>query len=142
MPPLKTRRNLSRWGKGFPRGGLKKNKGICLASRARKALRRAVGVHHRRNGDRASYRTLIALGENHHRSDVVLKALATWKDAVDNSDPYLVFSGAIYTGQPPKKSCVLMFVFYLPVKIFWLGKLINGQARIVFSSTLLLLFQS
>lgn len=82
------------------------------------------------------------LGKNHHRSDVALKVLAAWEGAVDNSDPYLVFSVAIYTGQPPKKSCALMFVFYLPVKIFWLGKLINGQARTVFSSRLLLLSQS
>lgn len=58
-----------------------------------------MGIHHRRNGHRASHRTLIALGENHHRSDVTLKVLATWESAVDNSDPYLVFSRTIYLGQ-------------------------------------------
>jgi len=56
---------------------------------------RAVGVHHRSNGHRASHRTLIALGENHHRSNVALKVLATWESAVDNSDPYLGFSRAV-----------------------------------------------
>ena len=37
--------------------------------------------------DRASRRTLIALQENHHASDVALKVLATWAGAVNDSDP-------------------------------------------------------
>ena len=37
--------------------------------------------------DRASRRTLIALRENHHASDLALKVLATWAGAVNDSDP-------------------------------------------------------
>ncbi len=46
-----------------------------------------VGIHHLLESDRASRRTLIALGENHHASGVALKVLATWAGAVNNSDP-------------------------------------------------------
>ena len=47
-----------------------------------------MGIHHRSSGDRASYRTLIALGENHHQGDVVSKVLTTWAGAVNNSSLY------------------------------------------------------
>lgn len=68
--------------------------------------------------DRASHRTLIALGANHHRSDVALKALATWEGAVDNSDPYPLCSWMMWMGQRPYRRGCTSCVFCLPVKSF------------------------